>query len=157
MLIKGSRGRGRPPGKYHSLADFRILEYLALISMKYGISPDDFFDGFVEAWKHQESTCESLLIECRKRTRDYAVFLITNSCKVVAQFSIPERILEETNPLKEFARARESEGAIAKRAKVKHLRIGDLKSGMKQINLKARVLKIQSRYPSSLGSEYSPR
>jgi len=137
-----SRGRGRPRGKYRSLADLRILESLALISMKYGISSDDFFDGFVEAWKHQKSTCESLLIECRKRTRDYAVFLITNSFRVVAQFPIPKRILEETSPLKEFAYARASRRTILERVKVKHLRIGDLKSGMNRIDLEARVIEI---------------
>jgi len=142
MRMKVSGWRGRPRGKYRSLADLRILESLALISMKYGISSDDFFDGFVEAWKHQKSTCESLLIECRKRTRNYAVFLITNSCKVVAQFPIPKRILEETSPLKEFAHAKASRRTILKGAKMKHLRIGDLKSGMNRINLKARVLEI---------------
>jgi hypothetical protein len=110
--------------------------------MKYGISSDDFFDGFVEAWKHQKSTCESLLIECRKKTRDNAVFLITNSLKVVAQFPIPKLILEETSPLKEFAYARGSRRTILERVKVKHLRIGDLKSGMNRINLKARVIEI---------------
>jgi len=113
-----------------------------MISGKYGIDSDDFFDGFVEAWKHQEFTCKSLLIECRRITRDYAVFLITNSYKVVAQFSIPKNILEETSPLKEFGYARAPRRTILERNKGKHLRIGDLKSGMNQINLKARVLEI---------------
>jgi hypothetical protein len=142
MRMKVSRGRGRPRGKYRAPADFRLLQYLALISMKYGIDQDDFFNSFVEAWKHQQSTCKSLLIECRKRTRNYAVFLITNSCKVVAQFSISKHILEEINPLKEFAYAKASRRTILERAKVKHLRIGDLKSGMNRINLKVRILEI---------------
>ena len=113
-----------------------------MISGKYEIDSKKFFDSFVETWKHQESKCKSLLIECRKKTRDNAVFLITNSSKVVAQFPIPKHILEEVNPLKEFAYARASRRTILQRAKVKHLRIGDLKSGMKRINLKARVLEI---------------
>jgi hypothetical protein len=142
MRKRVSRGRGRPRGKYRSLADRRILESLALISMKYGIDSDDFFDGFVEAWKHQESTCESLLIECRKKTRNDAVFLITNNLKVVAQFPIPKYILEKSNPLKEFEYAKALRRTIAERAKLKHPRIGDLKFGMKRINLKARVLEI---------------
>jgi len=106
MRMKVSRGRGRPRGKCRSPADFRLLQYLALISMKYGIDSEKFFDSFVEAWKRQQSTCKSLLIECRRRTRDYAVFLITNSFKVVAQFHISKHILEETIPLKEFAYAK---------------------------------------------------
>jgi len=142
MRVKTSRGRGRPRGKYRSSADFKLREYLVLISMKYGIDSNGFFNSFVEAWKHQESTCKSLLIECRKRTRNHAVFLITNNCKVVAQFSIPKRILEETSPLKGFALTRALSRKIVKRNKVKHPRIGDLKSGMKRIDLRARILEI---------------
>jgi len=44
MRMKVSRQRGRPRGRYHALADFRLLEYLALISMKYGIDSNDFFE-----------------------------------------------------------------------------------------------------------------
>ena len=142
MRVKTSRGRGRPRGKYHALPDFRLLEYLALISMKYGIDANDFFNSFVEAWKHQQSTCKVLLIECRKRTRDHAVFLITNGFRVVAQFPIPKHILEETSPLKMFARTRALGRTTPKRIKIEHPRIEDLKSGMNRINLKARVTEI---------------
>ncbi len=142
MRVKTSRGRGRPRGRYHALADFRLLEYLVLISMKYGIDSEKFFDSFVEAWKRQQSTCESLLIECRKKTRDNAVFLITNGFRVVAQFPIPKHILEETSPLKMFARTRALGRTTPKRIKIEHPRIEDLKSGMKRINLEARVLEV---------------
>jgi len=142
MRVKTSRGRGRPRGKYRSSADFRLLESLVLISMKYGIDSEKFFDSFVEAWKHQKSKCKSLVIECRKRTRDNAVFLITDSCKVVAQFPIPKRILEETSPLKMFARTRALGRTIPERIKVKHPRIGDLEYGMNRIDLEARVLEV---------------
>jgi len=142
MRMKVSRGRGRPRGRYRSLADLRILESLVLISMKYGIDSEKFFESFVEAWKHQQSTCESLLIECRKKTRDNAVFLITKGFRVVAQFPIPKRILEETSPLKMFARTMASRRTTPKRIKIEHPRIEDLKFGMKRINLEARVLEI---------------
>jgi hypothetical protein len=142
MRVKTSRGRGRPRGKYRSSADFRLLEYLVLISVKYGIDSEKFFESCVEAWKNRKSKCESLVIECRKKTRDNAVFLITDSCKVVAQFSIPKHILEETIPLKEFPPTRALRRKIAKRIKVKHPRIEDLKSGMNRIDLKARIIEI---------------
>ena len=115
--------------------------------MKYGIDSNDFFNSFVEAWKRQQSTCKGLLIECRKRTRDKAVFLITNSSKVVAQFPIPKHILEETNPLKEFAYVKASRRTMVERTEVKHLQIRDLKSGMNQINLEAKVLEIPKPIP----------
>jgi signal recognition particle subunit SEC65 len=142
MRMKTSRGRGRPRGKYRSSADSRLLESLVLISMKYGIDLEKFFESFVEAWKRQQSTCESLSIECRKKTRDNAVFLITNGFRVVAQFPIPKHILEETSPLKMFAHTRALGRTTPKRIKIEHPRIEDLKSGMKQIDLEARILEI---------------
>ncbi len=142
MRMKMLRGRGRPRGKYRSSADFGLLEYLAFISMKHGIDSEKLFNSFVEAWKHQKSACESLSIECRKKTRDNAVFLITDSCKMVAQFPIPKRILEENRPLKDFTPARASRQTIPEKIKVKNPQIGDLKSGMKRIDLKAKILEI---------------
>ncbi len=145
--MKVPRQRGRPRGRYHALADFRLLEYLALISIKYGIDSNDFFEKFIEAWKRQQSTCNGLLIECRRRTRDHAVFLITNGRKVVAQFPIPKHILEETAPLKEFAYQKASTRTIVEENETKHLQIRDLKSGMNQINLEAKVLEIPKPTP----------
>jgi hypothetical protein len=110
--------------------------------MKYGIDSEKFFESFVEAWKRQKSTCESLSIECRKKTRYNAVFLITKGFRVVAQFPIPKRILEETSLFKMFARTRALGRTTPKRIKIEHPRIGDLKSGMNRIDLKARVLEI---------------
>ena len=142
MRMKTSRGRGRPRGKYRSHAEFKLLEYLALLSVKYGIDSNEFFDGFVEAWKRQQSACKSLSIECRKKTRDSAIFLVTDSQKVVAQFSMPKRILEETSPLEMFARTIVSRRTTPKRGEAENPQIGDLRSGMKRIGLKARVVEI---------------
>ncbi len=142
MRRTASRGRGRPRGKYRSAADSRLLEYLALVSMKHGIDLNDFSNSLVEAWNHDESTCKGLLIECRKKTPDCAVFLVTNGFRVVAQFPIPKRILEEINPLKEFAYVRKSNRTLLKKTKGKHLQIRDLVPGMKQINLEAKILDI---------------
>ena len=142
MRTKLSRGRGRPRGKYRSLTDFRRLQYLALISMKHEIDSEKFFNSFTKAWEHQKSACKSLLIECRQKTRNDAVFLITDNSKVVAQFPLPTHILEEPNPLKEFAYPKMSRKTIVEETELKHLQIRDLKSGMNRINLKARVLEI---------------
>ncbi len=133
--------RGRSNRGYQS-ADSKLLQYLALVSMEYGIDSQEFFISFVEAWKGQHSTCKSLLIECRRRTQDSGVFLITSSGKVVAQFPIPKRILEETNPLKEYAYVKVLRRTKLENVDMKHLRIGDLKPGMNQVNLKARILEI---------------
>jgi replication factor A1 len=142
MLRRVSWSQSRPFGRYHKLADYKSLNYLTLIAMKYGIDLNDLFDSFVQAWGHQASTCENLMIECRKKTRDNAIFLITKGYKVVAQFPISKHILEETNPLKEFTPRKALRRKKAKHT-VKQLRIGDLKSGMKGVDLEARILEIQ--------------
>jgi replication factor A1 len=144
VRIAMSRGRGRPRGKYRSAADSKLLEYLTLLSMKHGIDSEELFSSLVEASKGQPSSCNGLLIECRTQTRDCAVFLITNSCEVIAQFSMSTRILEEGHPLKEFAYAETlmPRRRILSKAKVSNPQIGNLRSGMKGINLKGEVLEV---------------
>ncbi len=142
MRKKVSRGRGRRRGKYHKLADFKSLNYLSLIAMKYGIDSNGFFSSFVEAWKRQESKCGSFSIRCREKTRDNAVFLITKGFKVVAQFPLSRHILEETNPLKELISTSTSRRKIPYRVENTNSPIEDLKSGMKRVDLNARILEI---------------
>ncbi len=78
--------------------------------------------------------------------RDHAIFLITIRYKVVAQFPMSRHLLKQTAPLKRFAHVieREKDALMKKRnaRAVGYHKIGDLKAGMKRINLKARVLAI---------------
>ncbi len=138
--------RGRPRGRGHSAVDTRLLEYLAKISVKHRIDPNKLFNKIVDAWKNRRSKCKQLTIQCREKERDHAIFLITTDYKVVAQFPIPEPLLKETAPLKEFAYIIECEkDALMKKRNdngVRYLKIHDLKTGMKRVNLKARVLAI---------------
>lgn len=141
---RGWAFRGRPRGRFHSHADTRLLEYLALISVTHGIDSEEFFGKLVEAWENQESKVEKLTITCRTRTRKNSIFLITTDNKVVAQFPIPKHLLEETDPLREFGYVLEHARRPAKTCKSAHtcLRIEDLKAGMNHVDVKARVLEI---------------
>ena len=138
--------RGRPRGRGHSAVDTRLLEYLTKISVKHRIDPNKLFNKIVDAWKNRRSKCKQLTIQCREKMRDRAIFLITTDSKVVAQFPVPEHLLKETAPLKEFAYVieREKNALMKKRNnnEVRYFKIKDLKTGMKRINLKARVLAI---------------
>jgi len=102
MRNKAWTTRGRPPGRFHSYRDMRLPEYLARISVKHEIDSGKFFSSFLDAFQHDEAMYGELSIECRVKTRDHAIFLITNTHKVVAQFPIPVYILAKTDPLKEF-------------------------------------------------------
>jgi replication factor A1 len=146
MLDRRWTMRGRPRGRGHSTRDTRLLKYLVTISLKHRIDPNKLFNKIVYAWKNGRSKCKQLTIQCREKMGDHAIFLITIHCKVVAQFPMSWHLLKQTAPLKQFAHVieREKDALMKKRnaRAVGYNKIGDLKVGMKRINLKARVLAI---------------
>jgi replication factor A1 len=119
-------------------------EYLAFLSVKYEVDPDTLFYGLISAEKEQKSTCGNLLIECRGNQESKSIFLLTNGPKVVAQFSIPkEFLLEKTNPIKNLRKTvMLRRHMIKENSTSRSFRIKDLQIGMKQINLRAKVLEI---------------
>lgn len=143
---RGWTFRGRPRGKFHSYADTKLLEYLTWLSVKHEIDSNEFFGKFVEAWENRESACKKLTVECRRKTGVFAIFLITIDHKAVAQFPMPEYLLRETDPLKEFEYVSEH----ARRVSIKEregsmptcLRIKELRAGMKRVSLRAKVIGI---------------
>ena len=141
MLYKSEGRRGRPNGRYRSQVDTQLLEYLAKVSLKYDVDSDKFFDSFLEAFKHGKSKCGKLSIGRRARRPDYAVFLITKGQEVVAQFRMSEHLLKEkTNPLKEFASRLLAMRKTTQEARSHSYKIGDLRAGMRHLNIKAQVL-----------------
>ena len=139
------RGRGRPLNSMPSYKDGRILENLARIAILHKVDSSEFFNRVVEAWNHGGSECAQLAIKCRKRTKNSAIFLFTNGrkraegcssisdidCHLAGRESarkLTETILARTSSVKNF------EGVTSK--------IGDLKVGMKKVNVKAEVLEI---------------
>jgi len=138
MRHKSGSIRGRPSERHRSQADVRLLEYLAEVSMKYGVDSDNFFNSFLDAAQHQESKCGELLIECRAREQDYTIFLVTKDWEVVGQFHMSENLLnEKTNPLKEFTGRLSTMRTLTQEAKSNSYKIGDLRAGMKRLNLTA--------------------
>jgi len=142
MRKKITTGRGRPRGRHRSPVDAGLLEYLAKISTKCEIDSGEFFEKLVKAWKNQESACMGLTIQCRKRTQNDAVFLITSDQDVIAQFPVPKYVLEEANPLPEFTRSMPPLRKPFQVVNSNQYKIKDLRIGMKRISLKAKVLKI---------------
>jgi replication factor A1 len=119
-------------------------EYLAFLSVKYEVDPDTLFYGLISAEKEQKSSCGNLLIECRGNQESKSIFLLTDGPKVVAQFSIPkEFLLEKTNPIKNLRKTvMLPSHMIKENSRSRSFCIKDLRIGMKQINLRAKVLEI---------------
>lgn len=121
-----------------------VGEYLAFLSTKYEIDPDQFFQALISAEKNRETTCNELLVQRRSQNQDKVVILMLKGPKVVAQFPISKGFLQnQKNPIRDFMRTR---FACRCSAKNNHnslsLHIKDLRNGMKQISLKAKVLEI---------------
>jgi replication factor A1 len=110
--------------------------------VKRGIDSEKFFESLVEAWENQESTCENLTIRCRKKTRDHAIFLLTDGPEVVAQLPIFTSTLEGSNPLERLTGAMALARTKRERDKTSPRQIRDLKPGMKRVNLVAKVIEI---------------
>jgi hypothetical protein len=135
-------GRGRHPGEHHSYSDKRAIEYLAKIAVKNGIDSDELFGCLVDAWENEKSTCEGLMIECRERTQNHCIFLLTRSNGWIAQFPLAEHFLQGRNPMKEFADAMLLKAQSQAKSKPARLKIEDLTVGRKHVIVKARVLMI---------------
>ena len=119
-------------------------EYLALLTIKYKVDVDKFFNALISAGESRKSTCGNLSIECRTKQNHKAIFLITQGSKVVAQFKLPEEFLsKKKNPIKEIRKAyMEERYSHNKTEATQPLQIKELRVGMKNVNLKAKVVEI---------------
>ena len=119
-------------------------EYLAFLSIKYEVDSSELFYALISAEEKQKSRCGNLSIECRGKTQDKAIFLIMNDSRVVAQFPVSEEfLLERGNPIKDFMKTDMIRRHLVKKSRgSRSLPIGDLRTGMSHVNLKAKVLEI---------------
>lgn len=129
-------------------------EYLAFLSAKYDVDPDRLFYALVLAEQGKKSVCGDLSIERRGETRDKVMFLILTSSRVVAQLSVFKQfLLEKDHPIRNFMETEKIQRFLAKKARQSSiLQIRDLRSGMTQVCLKAKVLEIPK--PSQVYTRY---
>ncbi len=95
MRSKAGGGRGRPPGPWRSHNDKQLFAYIIGISQKHRVNPDRFLKKIAEARENKESTCKTLKIQCRGRTKDHSLYLITKKDSLVTQSRIPNYFLED--------------------------------------------------------------
>ncbi len=119
-------------------------EYLAFISAKYEVSPAKLFQALIQAAEKKKAFCGELSIERRSERRDEVTFLIQTESKVVAQFPVSKLfLLKKGNPIGDSMGIDKVRRYLAKKARWSSVpTIKDLRSGMTQICLKAKVLEI---------------
>ncbi len=120
------------------------IEYLAFISAKYEADPDKLFYALILAEKNKKASCGDLSIQWRSETKDKIMFLILTSNRIVAQLSVfKDFLLEKGQPIRDFMETEKIRRFLVKRARRSSVStIRDLRAGMTQIRLKAKVLEI---------------
>ncbi len=152
-------GRGRPRGKRQSMAEVARIWYLIRISEKYGLDTKKFLRTFVDAWTHGKASCKDILVQCRQKTIGEGVFLVTQDQKVVAQLSLSETALKYLPEVDLESLPREERTSATRIEKMKpiDMKIKDVNSAVKWVNLKARVVEksvtktVFSRFGNPLG------
>jgi replication factor A1 len=119
-------------------------EYLAFLSLKYEVDPEKFFQALRSAEEHKKVKCDSFSIECRSKTKNKFVFLITRDSKVVAQFPISEEFfLDRGNQLRNFMKTEMIRRHLIRQSRTATVNfIRDLRTGMSHVNLKAKILEV---------------
>jgi replication factor A1 len=119
-------------------------EYLALLTIKYGVDADKFFNALNSAVENRRAECGSLSIECRSKQNRTAILLIMQGSKVVAQFRTPEEFFsKQHNPIKEVKDAYLADRhSIRKHRARESFQIKDLQVGMKKVNLRVKVVEV---------------
>ena len=143
MATRSWKKRGRVSSHMLSYHDRRILDQLAKIAVKYEMESTEFFQCLINAWKNKESKCKQLNIVCREKRKDGTVFLFKGNQKIIAQFPVSNQILRGTNQLDLYIKTIQDQKAKSLSEKYNPTpKIGELKAGMKRINLEAKVVEI---------------
>jgi len=118
--------------------------YLAFLSIKYEVNPEKFLHALRSAKEHKKSRCDKLLIQCRGKTKNKFIFLIKRESEVIAQFLIDEEfLLNRSNQLRNFTETDRIRRYLSKKARTGTANsIKDLRTGMKHVNLKAKILEV---------------
>jgi len=134
-----------------------VGEYLAFLSVKYEVAPEDFLYAVRLAEEQKESRCGKLSIQCRGKIKNNFIFLIKRESEVVAQFPISEEFLfNQSNHLRNFIDTDKIRRYIARKARTATANsIGDLRTGMRHVKLKAKVLEVAE--PKRVFTRYGNR
>ena len=131
-----------------------LEDQLAFISAQHNVYPTELFQALIQAKEQGKSVCEDLTVEYRGSVNDQAIFLIKKGDSVISQFRVAEEMLSKTDVSfdnsMDTSRIRKE---IAKQTPTpSHVKIGNLREGMKKINVIAEVLKTSE--PSKVHTQF---
>ena len=129
-------------------------DQLAFISARHNVYPTELFQALIQATEQGKSVVEDLTVEYRGSVNDQAIFLIKKDNSVVAQFRVPEeRLSKEDVSFDNWMDTSRVRREIAKQTPTpSHLKIEDLRVGMKKVNVIAEVLETSA--PSKVHTQF---
>lgn len=120
-------------------------EHLALVSVKYNVYPAEVVQALINAKRDGKATCGELTVDYRGKTKEDIIFLIKKDDSVVAQFRVEETFLTQNNDasFETYMSTDKIRKKMAKQNPDALLSVvSELRSGMKHVNLKAKVQEI---------------
>jgi hypothetical protein len=132
-----------------------LEDQLAFIATQNEVFPTELFQALIDAKEDNNPVnIAGLNVEYRGNINDQAIFLITKGTKVVAQFRVPEETLARTDISFDSAMGTSKvRKEIAKQnPPPSHLKIENLRVGMKKINVTAEVL--QTSEPAKVHTQF---
>ncbi|MGD6851824.1 MAG: hypothetical protein ACQCN6_07185 [Candidatus Bathyarchaeia archaeon] len=131
-----------------------LEDQLAFISAQHDVYPTELFSALSQSKDEGKTTVGDLEVEYRGNVGNQAIFLITKEGKVVAQFRVPEDTLGRTDV--SFDSSMDSGRVRREIARQNpapsHLKIEDLRVGMKKINVLAEVKEVSE--PSKVHTQF---
>ncbi len=131
-----------------------LEDQLAFIAAQHSVYPTELFQALVNSKEQGKSAVEDLTIEYRGSVNDQAIFLIKKEGNVVAQFRVPEETLSKADvSFDNWMETRKVRKEIARQTPTPaHVKIEDLRVGMKKVNVVAEVL--ETAKPSKVHTQF---
>jgi replication factor A1 len=131
-----------------------LEDQLAFISAQNDVYPTELFQALIDSRERGKSAVRKLTVEFRGTIGNQVVFLIKKDDSVVAQFRVPESTLEQKDvSFDNWMAASRVQREIAKQhPRPSHLKVEDLRVGMKKINLNLEVL--ETSEPSRVHTQF---
>lgn len=142
MRTKNRRGRGRLPKNMSSYKSKGIVEYLSGIAIKHQIEGEALLQCISKAQTQTKAKCKKLLIVCREKSSDAAIYQFSVNEKILAQFSIPDIILQGTKQFERYMKSIVEQNKSKMGNESQKRQIQDLKIGMRKVEIEVKVEEI---------------
>jgi len=135
-------GRGRPRGQRQSMAEVVNCWYLIGVSEKYGVKAHELLASFQDAWTHGKSVCDSITIQCRQKTVNDGVFLVTQGQKIITQLRLSDTMLRHMPNVNVESFQCDPPTSVQNTQSLEpiQIQIKDMGTQVKRVDLKAKVV-----------------